>query len=418
MDADDPARTPEWSTTSPKELDRLARGVLEAARDAARELRGEPPDPERRTWALGMLAGRTQAMLGPDLPDHPPAGAEAQEGFVRTALALAVHVRAHSWADADLGAAGVPGRGDVPHPGDDGAPHPGEVRAADAFDVLGRLMLPHSSPAGWTATLVTDLARGDATLEAAVKLGKYVLHPTFLALVDDTTCLMGEALHNINVKHLRELNRMLRHHACAEPPDPAAERLPSPTTDPTSPFFEHPSVMEVEPTPDPAPRIRRTPRSPSNPGCPRAAPTDPPAPASPQRPHQPDSPRSRRPSGPGSPGVPGPHGFSCSVEPDPDPVSPDEPEIEPEIVLEDWLAEQFGWLESSDEPVGDSERGLTDITDEREPVVLDKLSPLDGEERRSWNVMSADELSRPDDPDIDPPGFDDPPSRGFGSFGP
>ncbi|WP_266640005.1 hypothetical protein [Streptomyces mirabilis] len=77
-------------------------------------------------------------------------------------------MRAHSWAEADLGAAGVPGRGDVP----------GERGTADAFDVLGRLTLPHSSPEGWTASLVTDLARGDATLEAAVKLGKYVLHPT------------------------------------------------------------------------------------------------------------------------------------------------------------------------------------------------------------------------------------------------
>jgi hypothetical protein len=102
-------------------------------------------------------------MLRPDLPDDPPVGVAAQEEFVRTSLALAVHVRAHRWAEADLGAAGVLGMDDVPHLGERGM--------ADAFDVLGWLILPHSSPEGWTATLVTDLARGDKTLEAAVKLG-------------------------------------------------------------------------------------------------------------------------------------------------------------------------------------------------------------------------------------------------------
>ena len=123
------------------------------------------------------------------LPDHPPVGAEAQEGFVRTALALAVHVRAHSWAKADLGAVGAPGQDDVPHAG--------ELWSADTFDVFGRLLLPNASPEGWTATLVTDVVRGDNELEAAVKLGEYVLHPTFLALTDDTTRVIGEALHGL-----------------------------------------------------------------------------------------------------------------------------------------------------------------------------------------------------------------------------
>ncbi|MFF7601234.1 hypothetical protein [Streptomyces mirabilis] len=175
--------------------------MLRAARDAARELRREPPDPTRRTWTLGILAGQTKAMLGPDIPDHPPLGTAAQEGFVRTSLALALHVRAHSWAEADLGAVGVPGQDDVPHPG--------ERLAADAFDVLGRLMLPHTSPEGWTATLVTDLARGNKTLEAAVKLGRYVLHPTFLSIADDATRVIGEALHGLSVLDLEELAQSL-----------------------------------------------------------------------------------------------------------------------------------------------------------------------------------------------------------------
>ncbi|MFF5303523.1 hypothetical protein ACFY5F_29630 [Streptomyces sp. NPDC013161] len=158
----------------------------------------------RQAWALGILAGQTQAMLGPDLPDRPPVGRAAQEGFVRTALVLALHVRARSWAEADLGAAGQ-----------EDVSHPGERQAADAFDVLGRLMLPTSSAEGWTAALVTDLARGDETLEAAVKLGKYIAHPTFLALLDDTTRVIGEALHNINVQRLEKLADVLRDYAGA-----------------------------------------------------------------------------------------------------------------------------------------------------------------------------------------------------------
>ncbi|MER7686594.1 hypothetical protein [Streptomyces sp. NPDC097610] len=235
MNADDRTGPRQWSTTSPKDLDRLALGVLRAARDAAREPRRDPPDPAQQTWALGRPAGQTQAMLGPGLPDHPPLGAAAQEGFVRTALALAVHVRAHSWAEADLGAAGVRGQAD--------APHPEERRTADAFDVLGRLMLPHSSPEGWTATLVTDLACGDKTLEAAVKVGKYILHPTFLALTDDATRVLGEALHNRSVRDLHELTDLLRHYAgAAEPSDPAAGRVPAPAVDVPAPEPDRPSV--------------------------------------------------------------------------------------------------------------------------------------------------------------------------------
>ncbi|MGQ4483055.1 hypothetical protein [Streptomyces sp. SAS_276] len=158
------------------------------------------------------MAGQTQGMLGPALPGSPPVGAEAQEGFVRTAHALALHVRAHSWAAADLGIAGVAGQADVPHAG--------ERQAADAFDVLGRLMLPNSSAEGWTATFVTDLARGDERLEAAVKLGKYVFHPTFLALLDDTTRIVGEALHNLTVEKLTDLINSLCHYAEAAPPEP------------------------------------------------------------------------------------------------------------------------------------------------------------------------------------------------------
>ncbi|WP_329295610.1 hypothetical protein [Streptomyces sp. NBC_01455] len=188
------------------------------------------------------------------MSDHPPVGDAAQEGFVRTTLTLALHVRAHSWANADFGAAGVPGRDDVPHPG--------ERQAADAFDVLGRLMLPNASPEGWTATLATDLARGDATLEAAVKLGKYVLHPTFLALTDDATRIIGEALHNVNVRQLHNLIDELRVYVGTGSVHKAPEEVRTPAVD--IPAWGHrPSVTEIE-RPDERVRFPRHPRSPSN----------------------------------------------------------------------------------------------------------------------------------------------------------
>ena len=207
MNTDNPTGPSQWAATSLEHFDQLARGVLRAARDAARELRRRSPDQERLTWALGVLAGQTQAMLGLDRPAHPPVGAAAQREFVCSSLQLAVHALAHRWTEADLGLAG---QAEVPHLG--------ERQAADAFDVLGRLMLPHASSEGWAATICTDLARGDEKWEVAVKLGKYVLHPTFLALADDATRVVGEAVHNINVDRLQELADSVRNFAGAAGP--------------------------------------------------------------------------------------------------------------------------------------------------------------------------------------------------------
>ncbi|MEV7076621.1 hypothetical protein [Streptomyces sp. NPDC093990] len=292
MNAEDQMGPYQWSTTSPEHLDRLALGVLRSARDAAREMRQSPPDPARQAWALGKLAGQAQALLGPDLPGHPPVGAAAQEGFVRSALALAVHVRAHSWAEADLGAAGVLGQADVPHPG--------ERRADDAFDILGRLLLPHSSPEGWTATLVTDLARGDKTLETAVKLGKYILHPTFLALANDVTREIGEALHNLNVRHLKELTSSLRDYATA-PSTPALDVVAASAVDIPSPELDRPSVTEPDHSETPVELRFRRPSSPSSyrhGGFVTRPAETPTSPASSNR-------RTQRPSRPGSPSGPG-----------------------------------------------------------------------------------------------------------------
>ncbi|MEV7390501.1 hypothetical protein [Streptomyces sp. NPDC091215] len=194
MSVDDCMEPLQWAA-SPQQFDRLALEVLRAARSAAQELRRNPPNPEQRAWALGVLAGQRQALLGPA-----PMGAATPDEFVRSSLQLAVHLRAHSWTPDDLARAGLTGK-----PEADGLPPAGERRTADAFDVLGRLMLPHASPEGWTATLITDLAKGDKTLEAAVKLGKYILHPTFLSLADDMTRMLGEAVHNRAISRLRKL---------------------------------------------------------------------------------------------------------------------------------------------------------------------------------------------------------------------
>ncbi|WP_158778736.1 hypothetical protein [Streptomyces cellulosae] len=99
---------------------------------------------------------------------------------------------------------------------------------ANAFDAAGRMMLPHASPEGWAATVATDLARGDKTLETAVKVGKYILHPTPLALADDATRIVGEALHDLNVRRLQELAHSLRCYASATGPShPVAGTVPA-----------------------------------------------------------------------------------------------------------------------------------------------------------------------------------------------
>lgn len=211
MNIDTASGSRQWSDT-PEHFDQLARGVLKAARDAARELQPDPPDPNRVSWALGVLAGQTRAMLGTSMPDCPPVGIATQKEFVRTTLKLAIHVRAHSWARTDFTAIGAPD--------EDNEPHLGERQMSDAFDVLGRLMLPASAPEAWTATLVTECARGDKTLEAAVKLGKYLLHPTFLTLADDATRVLGEAVHRLNVNRMHELAHAVK----AFPAGPASPR--------------------------------------------------------------------------------------------------------------------------------------------------------------------------------------------------
>ncbi|MFI6661473.1 hypothetical protein ACIBL8_38830 [Streptomyces sp. NPDC050523] len=237
MDADDRTSSSQWAANSLEHFDQLARGVLKAARAARRELRRRPPSPERRAWALGVLAGQTQAMLAGEQLIHPPVEAAAQEEFVCTSLQLAVHALAHRWTEEDLGLAG---QAEVPHLG--------ERQTADAFDVLGRLMLPHSSAEGWTAAVLTDLTRGDETWGAVVKLGKYILHPTFLTLADDATRVMGEAVHNINVDGLRALADSVRQFGIA------AEPVPEPIPTVESPAPEHDPLYAPMPLEDPPTR--------------------------------------------------------------------------------------------------------------------------------------------------------------------
>ncbi|WP_369263515.1 hypothetical protein [Streptomyces sp. R35] len=245
MSADDQTGPSQWGAASLEHFEQLARGVLRAAREAERELRRTSPDPEQPTWALAVLAGQAQAMLGHDGPAHPPVGAAAQEEFVCTSVKLAVDALSHRWAEADLGLAGVAGQAD--------APHLGERETADAFDVLGRLMLPNSTPEGWTAAVLTDLARGDETWEAVVKVGKYILHPTFLAFADDATRVVGEAVHNLNVRHLRARAHLLRDHMGASKPcRPAAEpTLAVKEREPERNWMSGPTLLE-------SPQKRRT----------------------------------------------------------------------------------------------------------------------------------------------------------------
>jgi hypothetical protein len=50
------------------------------------------------------------------------------------------------------------------------------------------------------------------------------LHPTFLALVDDITRIVGQSLHNLNVEELKKLVHSLHHYAEVAPPAPPEPR--------------------------------------------------------------------------------------------------------------------------------------------------------------------------------------------------
>ncbi|MGW2787879.1 hypothetical protein ACWC3X_43035 [Streptomyces populi] len=54
-----------------------------------------------------------------------------------------------------------------------------------------------------------------------MKVGKYALHPTFLGITDDVTCVIGEALHALKVRELMELAESLW--ACAWGLEPGPE---------------------------------------------------------------------------------------------------------------------------------------------------------------------------------------------------
>ncbi|MEU2065005.1 hypothetical protein [Streptomyces sp. NPDC013455] len=166
--------------------------LLRAARKAAAILRTQCPA-EERAEKVSKVVSQAAKLLG--LPPGPvPGDAASQEKLVKAAGELAVLLRAYNWADSDITVTAL----------DDDIvrPHIGERGAADGFDALGKLILPEASPEGWASELVTSSAKGNPTLEAAVKFGKYLLHPTPLLVLDDFTKIVGQAVHSLNVIRL------------------------------------------------------------------------------------------------------------------------------------------------------------------------------------------------------------------------
>lgn len=70
------------------------------------------------------------------------------------------------------------------------------------FDALGALFLPTASAEDWATEIIRDAAKGEPAMEAAVKFGRYVLHPTPLLILNDATRMLGEALYSSNVRRL------------------------------------------------------------------------------------------------------------------------------------------------------------------------------------------------------------------------
>ncbi|MEU6594349.1 hypothetical protein ABZ923_34970 [Streptomyces sp. NPDC046881] len=175
-----------------KERERRAYELLRAARKAAAVLRAQCP-PGERAEKVSEVVWQAAELLG--LPPGPVPGDAASQGkLVKAAGELAVLLRAYNWADSDITVTDLEDAAVVPHVGERGA--------ADGFDALGKLILPEASPEGWASELVTSAARGNPKLEAGVKFGKYLLHPTPLLVLDDLTKIVGQAVHSLNVSRL------------------------------------------------------------------------------------------------------------------------------------------------------------------------------------------------------------------------
>ncbi|QTE03126.1 hypothetical protein [Streptomyces cyanogenus] len=175
-----------------KERERRAYGLLRAARKAAAVLHAQCSEHERAE-KVREVSWQAAELLGLQ-PGPVPGDAASQEKLVKAAGELAVLLRAYNWADSDIAVTDLDGAVVVPHVG--------ERAAADGFDALGKLILPEASPEGWASELVTSAAKGNATLEAAVKFGKYLLHPTPLLVLDGFTEIVGQAVHDLNVRRL------------------------------------------------------------------------------------------------------------------------------------------------------------------------------------------------------------------------
>ncbi|MGJ5763268.1 hypothetical protein [Streptomyces galbus] len=183
-----------------KERERRACHLLGAAREGAAVLRAQCPLAERME-KVSEVAGHVAGLLG--LPPGPaPVDAASQEKLVKAAGELAVLLRAYNWADSDISVTDLDKAADTPHVA--------ERAAADGFDALGKLILPHATPEGWASELVTSAAKGDAKLEAGVKFAKYVLHPTPLLVLDDFTKMAGQAVHSLNLSRLNACVSTLR----------------------------------------------------------------------------------------------------------------------------------------------------------------------------------------------------------------
>ncbi|WP_371558693.1 hypothetical protein OG416_38880 [Streptomyces longwoodensis] len=208
-----------------KERERRACQLLGAAREGAVVLGAQCPLAER-VEKVSEVAGHVAGLLG--LPPGPvPDDAASQEKLVKAAGELAVLLRAYNWADSDISVTDLDKAADTPHVG--------ERAAADGFDALGKLILPHASPEGWASELVTSAAKGDAKLEAGVKFAKYVLHPTPLLVLDDFTKMAGQAVHSLNLSRLNACVSDLRPFLQG-PADEAGRPCPGPDVPPGRQF--------------------------------------------------------------------------------------------------------------------------------------------------------------------------------------
>ncbi|MFG2503145.1 hypothetical protein ACGFSB_33670 [Streptomyces sp. NPDC048441] len=199
------------------ELDRKARKLLAAVRDAGPHLTDKPVIVrEKVSNVLLAIQDVTAEMAGTSpVSKELPRPVTADETLLQDAGEFAVSLRSKTWKDEALkDAVGAV----EPMTGMEKAP-PGERAVAVGFEIASVAALYYADAEGILRKGVTEATRdsGD-NARAGVKALQYTLGPSALTLADDVTKLMGDSVRKGNDDNLKRCVARLRPAIEAESP--------------------------------------------------------------------------------------------------------------------------------------------------------------------------------------------------------